>query len=132
MKQLNIGMVGYKFMGKAHSNAYQRLGMFFDGEARCCQRAICGRDEPWVRRAADKYGWESVETSWQRLVTRDDVDVIDITAPSDAHRDIAIAAAENGKHVFCEKPLALNLTDARRMYECVQKQGCLLYTSRCV
>ena len=123
MQQLNIGIVGYKFMGKAHSNAYQRLGMFFDGEARCCQRAICGRDEAWVRQAAEKYGWEGIETSWERLVARDDIDVIDITAPSNAHRDIAIAAAENGKHVFCEKPLALNLADARRMYECVQRQG---------
>jgi len=121
MKELNIGMVGYKFMGKAHSNAYQRLAMFFDGNAHCNLTAVCGRDEEWVKSAAKKYGWAGYETSWEKLVTRDDIDVIDITAPSDAHYTIGIAAAENGKHIFCEKPLALSLKNAREMYEAVIK-----------
>ncbi|MCL2518162.1 MAG: Gfo/Idh/MocA family oxidoreductase [Oscillospiraceae bacterium] len=121
MKELNIGMVGYKFMGKAHSNAYQRLAMFFDGNAHCNLTAICGRDEEWVKSAAKKYGWAGYETSWEKLITRQDIDVIDITAPSDAHYTIGIAAAENGKHIFCEKPLALSLKNAREMYEAVLK-----------
>lgn len=123
MKQLNIGLVGYKFMGKAHSNALARLPMFFDLDAEIKMKCICGRDPEWVAQSAKKFGWDEYETSWEKLVARDDIDVIDITAPSNAHHGIAIAAAQNGKHVFCEKPLALNLADAREMLETVQKAG---------
>lgn len=123
MKQLNFGLVGYKFMGKAHSNALARLPMFFDCGAKIGMKALCGRDEQWVAQAADKLGWEGYETAWESLVTRSDIDAIDITAPSNMHKVIAIAAAENGKHVFSEKPLALNLADAREMLEAVQKAG---------
>jgi len=123
MKQLNFGLVGYKFMGKAHSNALARLPMFFDCGAKIGMKALCGRDEQWVAQAADKLGWEGYETAWESLVTRRDIDAIDITAPSNMHKVIAIAAAENGKHVFSEKPLALNLADAREMLEAVQKAG---------
>ena len=120
---LNIGLVGDKFMGKAHSNAYHKIGMFFEPSAKICMKAICGRDEAWVKKSAEKYGWESYETSWERLVRRDDIDVVDITTPSNFHKEIAIGAAEEGKHVFCEKPLALNLKDAREMLEAVKKHG---------
>ena len=120
---LNVGLVGYKFMGKAHSNAYARLGMFFDPGAEICQRAICGRDEKWVAESAKKFGWETYETSWERLVERDDIDIIDITAPSNVHKEIAVAAAKNGKHIFCEKPLALTTDDARVMLEAAEKAG---------
>lgn len=123
MKELNFGLVGYKFMGKAHSNALARLGMFFDCDAVVNKKCICGRDEEWVAQAAAKLGWEGYETSWEKLVSRKDIDVIDITAPSNMHKSIAIAAAENGKHVFCEKPLALNLADAREMLETVKRAG---------
>lgn len=123
MKQLNVGLVGYKFMGKAHSNAYARLGMFFDCDAKVNRKVICGRDPEWVKRSAEKFGWDEYETSWEKLVARDDIDIIDITAPSNAHKDIAIAAARNGKHIFCEKPLAITLSDAREMYECAVKNG---------
>ena len=123
MKQLSFGLVGYKFMGKAHSNALARLPMFFDCGAKIGMKALCGRDEQWVAQAADKLGWEGYETAWESLVTRSDIDAIDITAPSNMHKVIAIAAAENGKHVFSEKPLALNLADAREMLEAVQKAG---------
>ena len=123
MKQLNIGLVGYKFMGKAHSNALARLPMFFDLDAEIKMKCICGRDPEWVAQSAKKFGWDEYETSWEKLVVRDDIDVIDITAPSNAHHGIAIAAAQNGKHVFCEKPLALNLADAREMLETVEKAG---------
>ncbi len=123
MKELNVGLVGYKFMGKAHSNAYARLGMFFDCDAKVNRRAICGRDPEWVAKSAEKLGWDSYETSWEALVARDDIDIIDITAPSNAHCDIAIRAAENGKHIFCEKPVAITLADGRRMLEAAEKNG---------
>lgn len=118
---LNIGLIGYKFMGKAHSNAFQRLSMFCEPSAEICLKAICGRDEEWVKESAKKFGWEAYETSWEKLVSREDIDVIDITAPSNFHKEIAIAATECGKHVFCEKPLALNLKDAREMYKAAEK-----------
>ena len=121
--QLNVGLVGYKFMGKAHSNAYARLGMFFDPGAEVCRRAICGRDEKWVAQSAQKFGWESYETSWEKLVSRDDIDIVDITSPSDTHKAVAVAAAANGKHIFCEKPLALTTSDAREMLEAAQTAG---------
>lgn len=118
---LGVGLIGYKFMGKAHSNGFRKVGMFFDPDVTIELKAICGRDEQGVREAADKYGWDSYETSFERLVSREDIDVVDITAPSNAHKDIAIAAAESGKHVFCEKPLALTLSDAREMLQAVTK-----------
>lgn len=121
--RLNVGLVGYKFMGKAHSNAYARLGMFFDPGAEVCRRAICGRDEKWVAESAKKFGWESYETSWEKLIRRDDIDIIDITSPSDTHKEVAVAAASNGKHIFCEKPLALTTDDARQMLEAAERAG---------
>lgn len=123
MRNLNVGLVGYKFMGKAHSNAYARLPMFFDCGAKVTMKCLCGRDAEWVAKSAEKFGWEQSETSWEKLVTRDDIDIIDITAPSNAHKVIACAAAENGKNIFCEKPLALTLSDARQMLETVKKAG---------
>ncbi|MBP1976329.1 putative dehydrogenase [Cohnella thailandensis] len=121
--KINVGMVGYKFMGKAHSNAYKQVNMFFDPDAEVVMKAICGRDEQGVKAAAEKFGWEGYETDWRKLVKRDDIDFIDINAPSDAHKEIALAAIAEGKHVFCEKPLALNLSDAREMLAAAEKAG---------
>lgn len=118
---IGVGLIGYKFMGKAHSNAYARIPMFFDTDADIRRQVICGRDGEWVREAAQKFGWAETETDWRELVKRKDIDVVDITAPSNFHAEIGIAAAQNGKHVFCEKPLALTLSDARRMLEAVRK-----------
>ncbi len=123
MRTLNVGMVGYKFMGKAHSNALQRLGMFFDPGVKVHLKALCGRDAEWVRKAADQFGFEEIETDWEKLVTRSDIDLIDITAPSNVHKQIAIAAAKNGKHIFCEKPLALSVGDAREILAAAQAAG---------
>jgi len=123
MKKINVGLLGYKFMGKAHSNAYSKLGMFFDLDAEIVKKAICGRDEAWVAQASKKFGWQSYETSWERFVAREDLDVIDITAPSNFHKEAAIAAAEHKKHVFCEKPLALNVNDAREILAAVKLHG---------
>ena len=121
--EINVGLVGYKFMGKAHSNGLSKIGMFFDASAKINKKAICGRDESWVKESAEKFGWESYETSWEKLCARNDIDMIDITAPSDAHKTIAIAAADSGKHIFCEKPLALTLSDSREMLGAAEKAG---------
>lgn len=122
-RQINVGMVGYKFMGKAHSHAYKDVGMFFDLDADVKMQAICGRDEAAVKQAAEKFGWAEYETDYRSLVERDDIHLIDVNAPSDAHKDIVIAAAKAGKHVICEKPLALNLEDAREMLAAAQQAG---------
>ncbi|WP_282939899.1 Gfo/Idh/MocA family oxidoreductase [Paenibacillus sp. RC67] len=123
MKQFNIGMVGYKFMGKAHSHAYRDLHMFFPKAARPGMKLICGRDEQGVAQAAEQFGWEGYVTDWRELLKRDDIDVIDINAPSDAHKEIALAAARAGKHLFCEKPLALTLPDSREMLQVAEEAG---------
>ncbi|MFA9456323.1 Gfo/Idh/MocA family protein [Halalkalibacter sp. AB-rgal2] len=123
MKSINIGMVGYKFMGKAHSHAYRDLPMFFPKHIRPEMKVICGRNPQGVSEAATQFGWQEYTTDWNDLISRDDIDVIDINAPSDAHKEIAIAAARAGKHVFCEKPLALTLEDAREMLAVVKETG---------
>jgi len=122
-KNINVGLIGYKFMGKAHSSALSKIGMFFDASANINKKVICGRDPEWVKQSAEKFGWEEYETSWEKLVKRPDIDIIDITAPSDAHKNIALAAAAEGKHIFCEKPLALTLADAREMHESAVKNN---------
>lgn len=123
MKSVRVGMIGYKFMGKAHSHAYKDLPMFFPDAPKPVMKAICGRDEKGVSQAAEQFGWESYETDYRKLLDRDDIDLIDINAPSNAHKDIVLAAARAGKHVFCEKPLALSLADSREMLEAVEEAG---------
>lgn len=123
MKQVNVGMIGYKFMGKAHSNAYSTMPMFFPDTLKPVMKAICGRDAEGVKQAAEQFGWEGYETDWRKLIERDDIDMVDINAPSDVHKEIAIAAAKAGKHVYCEKPLALTLADAREMLQAVEEAG---------
>ncbi|MCL2775177.1 MAG: Gfo/Idh/MocA family oxidoreductase [Oscillospiraceae bacterium] len=120
-KNINVGLIGYKFMGKAHSNALSKIGMFFDNSANINMKVICGRNEEWIKQSAEKYGWSEYELSWEKLVKRPDINMIDITAPSNVHKEIAIAAANEGKHIFCEKPLALTLADAREIYETAEK-----------
>nr|WP_221401565.1 Gfo/Idh/MocA family oxidoreductase [Paenibacillus phyllosphaerae] len=116
-------MVGYKFMGKAHSNAYRAVPMFFPKVTRPVMKAICGRDPEALEQARSQFGWETAETDWKNLVARDDIDVIDINAPSDAHKEIALAAAASGKHIFCEKPLALTLADSIEMLKAAEEAG---------
>ncbi len=122
-KEVNVGLVGYAFMGKAHSHAYKDVSMFFDIDAVPVMKAMCGRTRRAVAEAAEKFGWESYETSWENLIKRDDIDLVDISTPGDTHRDIAVGAAEAGKHVFCEKPLANNLSEAREMLSSVEEAG---------
>ena len=123
MKKQRIGMIGYKFMGKAHSNAYRSLPMFFPQAPKVDMAVICGRNEEAVGQASQQLGWSESMTDWRELIARDDIDVIDINAPSDAHKEIALAAVEAGKHIFCEKPLALTLADSREMLEAAEKAG---------
>ncbi|KKI90612.1 dehydrogenase [Bacillus sp. SA1-12] len=118
-------MIGYKFMGKAHSHAYRDVSFFFDPKAEPVMQAICGRNEEGVKQAAEKMGWHSYETDWRELIKRDDIDLIDIVTPNNSHAEIAIAAAEAGKHVYCEKPLAMTLEESKRMLEAVQKNNVL-------
>jgi predicted dehydrogenase len=123
-KHLNIGLVGYKFMGKAHSNAYRQVGRFFpELEVQPVLKAICGRDEAGVSEAAQSLGWEGYETDWRKLVARDDIDIVDIATPGNSHVEIAIGAAQAGKHVFCEKPIANEASSSKLMLDAVQKAG---------
>jgi predicted dehydrogenase len=118
---LRIGMVGHAFMGAAHSHAWRTAGRFFDLPRRLELTAVCGRSEPGVRRAAERYGWESYETDWRRLVERPDIDVVDICTPGDTHAEIALAALAAGKHVLCEKPLANSVAEAETMTEAADR-----------
>jgi predicted dehydrogenase len=121
---IGVGLVGYKFMGKAHSNAYRQVASFFpDVALRPEMKAVCGRDEAAVKDAAAQFGWQGYETDWRKLVGRDDIGLVDVSTPGDSHAEISIAAAEHGKHVFCEKPLANTLAEARQMLAAVQKAG---------
>jgi len=122
-KPLNIGMIGYGFMGRAHSNAYRKVNNFFSIGHRPVLKAVCGRDNEKVGAFAKIWGYESTETDWRKLVERDDIDVIDIGAPNNLHRDITIAAAANGKMILCEKPLAMNVAEAEEMTTAVEKAG---------
>jgi predicted dehydrogenase len=123
-KPLNIGLVGYGFMGRTHSNGYKRVNDFFgDIGYRPVLKAICGRTEEKAKEFAAQWGYESVETDWKALVQRDDIDAIDICTPNDTHAEIAIAAAEAGKMILCEKPLARTAEESLPMVEAVEKAG---------
>src|SRR5438105_6093494 len=123
MRKLNIGIIGYGFMGRAHSNAYRQVNKFFDLEVEPALKAACGRLEPQVREFAARWGWETVETDWRRLVEREDIDAIDVASPNNTHREITLAAAAAGKIVLCEKPLAMNGAEALEMTEAVERAG---------
>src|SRR5437870_11905365 len=107
-KALNIGMIGYGFMGRAHSNAYCKVNHFFDLKYRPVLKAVCARDAGKAREFADKWGYESVETDWKKLLARKDIDAVDICVPNNLHAEISIAAAKAGKMVLCEKPLSMD------------------------
>lgn len=122
-KKLNIGIIGYGFMGRAHSNAYRQVNRFFDLETEPVLKAACARDEAKTRAFAERWRWESVETDWRRLVERKDIDAVDIGSPNNTHHEIALAAAQAGKMVLCEKPLAMDGAQAREMVDAVEKAG---------
>ncbi len=123
MAEIGVGLVGYKFMGRAHSNAYRQLPRFFDVDPTPRMAAICGRDEAGVREAADSLGWPHYETDYRRLIERDDVGLVDVVTPGNTHREIVLAALEAGKHVICEKPLANTLAEAGEMLAAARDAG---------
>ncbi|MGD0650197.1 MAG: Gfo/Idh/MocA family oxidoreductase [Verrucomicrobiia bacterium] len=122
-RTLNVGMIGYKFMGRAHSNAWLKADKFFDLKARPIMKVICGRDKAGVAAMAYRFGWEKFETDWHEVVNDATIDIIDINTPNDTHAEIAIAAAKAGKAVLCEKPLALDVKQAKAMVDAVEKAG---------
>src|SRR5258708_7286205 len=120
-KKLNVGLVGYGFMGRTHSNAFGQVNNFFDLEYEPVLKAVCARDADKVKAFAEQWGYGSAETDWRKLVERKDIDLIDIASPNDTHAEIAIAAAKAGKMVLCEKPLGRNAGEADRMVKAVEK-----------
>jgi len=121
-KQLNVGLIGHRFMGRAHSNALRDLSMFFDPGAKPRMKVICGVEDD-IGEAAEKYGWENYVRDWHEVVGDPDIDIVDISSMGATHRDIAVAAAAAGKHVICEKPLSMTAAEAEDMYDAVQKHG---------
>ena len=119
-KPLNVGMVGYGFMGRTHSNAFGKVNQFFDLAYQPVLKAICGRDNDKTHGFASNWGYQSYETDWRALIARKDIDLIDIASPNDTHAEIAIAAAQAGKMVMCEKPLGRNAGEAVKMTEAVE------------
>ena len=119
-KPLNIGLIGYGFMGRTHSNAYRKVNNFFDLAYRPVLKAVSGRNADGVKKFADQWGYESTETDWRRLVERKDIDLVDIASPNDTHAEIAVAAARAGKMVMCEKPLARTAAEAETMVRAVE------------
>jgi predicted dehydrogenase len=123
MKKLNVGLIGYGFMGRAHSNAFRKVSNFFDLEYHPILKAVCARDAGKVRDFANKWGFETSETDWRKLINRDDIDLIDIACPNDMHKEIAIAAAKAGKMILCEKPLSMDGPEGLKMVQAVEKAG---------
>jgi predicted dehydrogenase len=121
--EIGVGLVGYKFMGRAHSNAYRQVAHFFDVDPQPRLVAICGRDETGVREAAETLGWEGYETDYHALIARPDIQLIDVSTPGDTHKDVVLAALAAGKNVICEKPLANSLAEAREMLAAAEKAG---------
>jgi myo-inositol 2-dehydrogenase/D-chiro-inositol 1-dehydrogenase len=120
MKNINVGMIGYGLMGRAHSNAFRQVSQFFKLGHRPVLKAVCGRDAAKVKDFADNWGYERAETDWRKLVESPDIDLIDIAAPNNVHAEIAIAAAKAGKMILCEKPLAMNPAEAEKMVAAVE------------
>ena len=123
MAPINVALIGYAFMGRAHSNAYRQVGPFFSPRRPPRMKVICGRTASDVEKARQTLGWEEGATDWREVITRKDIDLVDVCTPGDSHAEIAIAAARAGKHILCEKPLANSLEDAERMLAAVEKAG---------
>jgi predicted dehydrogenase len=121
MKSLNVGLIGYGFMGRAHANAYRKVSNFFDLEYRPVLKAACARDASKIKAFADRWGFASTETDWRKLIARKDIDLVDIACPNDMHREITLAAAKAGKMILCEKPLAMNGPEGLQMVQAVEK-----------
>jgi predicted dehydrogenase len=120
-RTLAVAMIGYRFMGRAHSNAWRQAPCFFDLPADLRLKTICGRDQSATRKAARQLGWERSETDWRRVMEDPEIDIVDICTPNDSHCEMAVAAAAAGKGILCEKPLARNVREAETMVRAVRK-----------
>src|ERR671912_1077590 len=120
---INVALIGYAFMGKAHSNAYRQVTPFMSPRLTPRMKVLCGRTQSRVSEAARQYGWEETATDWREVVARKDIDLVDISTPGDLHAEIAIEAARHGKAVFCEKPLANSVAEAQAMVDAVDAAG---------
>jgi len=127
MKKLNVAIIGSKFMGKAHSSSWSRVHRFFDVPFEPVLKVACGRPGGTIENFAHTWGWESVSSDWQEVVNRPDVDVVDVSAPTFLHYEVALAAAKAGKHVFCEKPMCLTYPQAVEMQKAAEKAGIVHY-----
>ncbi len=123
MKKLNVGMIGYGFMARTHSNAHRRLNNFFDVEYQPVLKTVCGLVEAEAKAFAQRWGYESWTTDWHKVVEDKSIDLIEICVPNNVHAQIALAAAQAGKMIICEKPLALSVAQAREMVAAVEKAG---------
>ena len=122
-KKLNVGLIGYGFMGRTHSNAYCKVNNFFDLPYVPVRKVICGLEEKEAKAFAEQWGYESHTTDWKSVIADDNIDLVDICVPNNVHAEIAIAAAKAGKAIICEKPLALNGVQAKTMVDAVEKAG---------
>jgi predicted dehydrogenase len=122
-KDLNVAMIGYGFMGRAHSNGFRKVNNFFDLEYRPVLKVACARNKARAQAFADQWGYESVETDWREVLKRDDIDLVTICTPNDSHKEIAIAAAQAGKMILCEKPLARNGAEGADMVKAIEAAG---------
>jgi predicted dehydrogenase len=122
-REIGVALVGYAFMGRAHSNAYRQVGPSMSPRVKPRMKVLCGRDRAAVKEAAGRLGWEETATDWREVVGRKDVDLVDVSTPGDSHAEIAIAAARAGKAVICEKPLANSVREAEKMLAAVKKAG---------
>ena len=123
MARVNVALIGYAFMGRAHSNAYRQVSRFFSPKVTPVMKLLCGRNPKNVKAAAAQLGWEETATDWREVIARKDIDIIDISTPGDSHAEIAIEAAKAGKVVFCEKPLANTVKESEQMLAAVKKAG---------
>ncbi|MGE9269065.1 MAG: Gfo/Idh/MocA family protein [Verrucomicrobiales bacterium] len=122
-KPIRIGLIGYGFMGRTHSNAYSQVEHFFDTQHVPVKQVVCGRNEEKVKAFAEQWGYADTETDWKKLIERDDVDAIDICTPNNSHAEIALAAIKAGKMILCEKPLALNGEQGEEMVKAIEESG---------
>jgi predicted dehydrogenase len=122
-RPLNIGMIGYGFMGRAHSNAYRQVSQFYQLQHHPVLKACCARNEAKIKEFAENWGYESYETDWRKLVARADIDLVDIGSPNNTHREIVLEAARRGKMILCEKPLSMNVAEGEEMCAAVEKAG---------
>jgi predicted dehydrogenase len=127
LKEVSVAIIGTRFMGRAHSHAWTSVTKFFDVGITPVLKVACGQDEKATREFARRWGWEEAVGDWRQVVERKDIDVIDVCTPTYLHRDIVVAAAGNGKHIFCEKPIAMSYAEAREMVEAAERAGVLHY-----